>query len=409
MQVLFHFVGRNSVRYVRPHYYDDFKCIGGKCPDTCCSGWEIVIDDKSLDRYIHEKDAVGKELAKKINWQEGCFKQSGKYCIFLDGDRLCRLVKLKGEAYLCDTCHNYPRHTEEFEDVRELSLSISCPIAAKMVLECKEPLELVEEYCDEEDPLEEEFEDFDLLLFTKLEDARQIILMYAKDRNVAVAERMAYILKFAEELQECVDEDEVYRMDDIIEKYRQNFATGSHRTDYLPKSKYSDEQWKEYINCNRTCFETLMKAERMRDEWQDVMEGTYNLLYKDSDAKSRYINISEEFDMVYGPGGEHCGEYEIYRENLLIFFLYTYFCGAVYDNCIYSKAGLAVFSVCMMEEIIKASWVMNDKCDISDCRIELTWRYSREVEHSDNNIIMLEEWFYTAVDKLRGLVDLEIN
>ena len=36
------------MEYVYPDYYRQFTCIGGECPDTCCAGWEIVIDDKPL-------------------------------------------------------------------------------------------------------------------------------------------------------------------------------------------------------------------------------------------------------------------------------------------------------------------------------------------------------------------------
>lgn len=36
------------MEYVYPDYYRQFTCIGGECPDTCCAGWEIVIDDKTL-------------------------------------------------------------------------------------------------------------------------------------------------------------------------------------------------------------------------------------------------------------------------------------------------------------------------------------------------------------------------
>lgn len=39
---------------------------------------------------------------------------------------------------LCDTCRNYPRHIEEFEDLREISLSLSCPEAASILLSQKE-------------------------------------------------------------------------------------------------------------------------------------------------------------------------------------------------------------------------------------------------------------------------------
>ena len=37
--------------YTYPHYYRKFQCIASECEDTCCAGWEIMIDDKALEKY----------------------------------------------------------------------------------------------------------------------------------------------------------------------------------------------------------------------------------------------------------------------------------------------------------------------------------------------------------------------
>ena len=39
------------MHYKKPQYYDNFTCIADRCPDTCCAGWQIVIDDISLENY----------------------------------------------------------------------------------------------------------------------------------------------------------------------------------------------------------------------------------------------------------------------------------------------------------------------------------------------------------------------
>ena len=39
------------MRYLKPHFYDKFVCTAGDCPDTCCAGWQIMIDDASLEKY----------------------------------------------------------------------------------------------------------------------------------------------------------------------------------------------------------------------------------------------------------------------------------------------------------------------------------------------------------------------
>lgn len=85
-------------------------------------------------------------------------------------------------------------------------------------------------------------------------------------------------------------------------------------------------------------------------------------------------------------------KWEIFLEQIQMFFLYTYFCGAVYDDCIYSKIGLAVLSACYIQEYSMCSWYLNGKkTDMQEC-IRLAYRYAREVEHSDENLNTFEEW-----------------
>ena len=39
------------MQFTFPNYYKEFSCIAGACPDTCCAGWQILIDDKTLKKY----------------------------------------------------------------------------------------------------------------------------------------------------------------------------------------------------------------------------------------------------------------------------------------------------------------------------------------------------------------------
>ena len=38
-----------------PDYYKDFQCIADQCKDSCCIGWEIMIDSKSYKKYQNVK------------------------------------------------------------------------------------------------------------------------------------------------------------------------------------------------------------------------------------------------------------------------------------------------------------------------------------------------------------------
>jgi lysine-N-methylase len=58
---------------------------------------------------------------------------------------------------------------------------------------------------------------------------------------------------------------------------------------------------------------------------------------------------------------------------------------------------LSTFSVCFIEEIIVSEWLKNNKRITLEKCIEISYRYAREVEHSDDNLNILEEMF---IDRL---------
>ena len=37
-----------------PDYFDDFSCLAGACPHSCCIGWEVVIDEDTARKIIAE-------------------------------------------------------------------------------------------------------------------------------------------------------------------------------------------------------------------------------------------------------------------------------------------------------------------------------------------------------------------
>ena len=102
------------MQYSIPDYYKEFLCIAGQCEETCCAGWQIMIDKKSLKKYIHTKSLYRWTLLRGIDFLHGAFRQKKeKRCFFLNENNLCNLYSNLGESALCKTCKNYPRHIEE--------------------------------------------------------------------------------------------------------------------------------------------------------------------------------------------------------------------------------------------------------------------------------------------------------
>lgn len=368
------------MRYVKPDYYDAFQCVADKCPDSCCAGWQIMIDDASLEKYQQVKDAFGKRLQSQIDWREGSFMQYGGRCAMLNEENLCDLVIEKGEEWLCETCDRYPRHVEEYDGVREWSLSLSCPVAAGMILDKKKPLALLVEEDEEADPLEEEFEEFDFLLYTKLEDARNVLFQIAQNASKSIAQRLALIEEMAMQLQLCIEEERLYDMDDLIAAFQER----AHGSEELPLLE-GEVRFKEL----QKRFGYLEQLEHLRSEWTKVLENARRELY--NRGYEQYQEKYSSFVNELHQDGAKEKEWEQIQENLLMFFLYTYFCGAVYDEWIYSKAAMAVYSVVFIQELVMCRGILTDKAiDIQDY-IEVAYQYAREVEHSDDNLNLLEE------------------
>ncbi|MGN0295191.1 MAG: flagellin lysine-N-methylase [Lachnospiraceae bacterium] len=385
------------MRYCKPFYYDDFRCLAGDCPDTCCAGWQIYIDDDSLDRYERVKGSFGSRLVNSINWQEGAFYQDAGRCVFLNEEDLCDLHQELGESALCDTCRRYPRHVEEFDGLRELSLSLSCPEAARMLLTCTEPERFIQWETDEaEDSFEED--EMDYLLFTRLEDAREVMLRILGNRESDIENRMALVLGLAEEMQDCMDENRSFDMDDVIDRYRKGTETGEVQDKDLSEDPGAEAENAagshdgkfpgRYETCCRE-FPIFHKMEHLRPEWGLMLDDMWSTLY--ARGRETYEEICREFENYCESSSRNHTIRQQTGERLMTEFVYTWFCGAVYDEEIAVKIRFAVFSTRWIQELTMYRYVKNNGQLSMEDIIEMTWKYAREIEHSDVNLGILEE------------------
>lgn len=361
--------------YRKPHYYDKFSCTAEQCPDTCCAGWQIVIDENSLEKYSNVSGDFGIRLLNSINWREGIFEQYEKRCSFLNAENLCDIYKELGADALCDTCRLYPRHIEEFENLREFSLSLSCPVAAKMILQCQESVRFLEEE-DEKEECEEDFEDFDFLLFDCLLEVREKLFSIVQNRTIPIEKKMYCVLKIAKNLQTALDEGELFERDFMAE------------IELCLQEKAEDFSGNLY-EIVQAFRKDLLRLEVLREEWKTNLKAADNLFQK---GETWYVEKRDRYKAeIKNTIGQE--QWDIYKEQLLMFFLYTYFCGAVYDDMIYSKGVLSVISVFWIEEITFWSWAADEGQIEEKNLLETAYRYAREIEHSDENLNLLEEIF----------------
>lgn len=367
------------MQITRPAFYKEFSCIAGACPDTCCAGWQIMIDEKSLKKYQKFKGAFRNRLHNDIDWEEHSFHQYDHRCAFLNDENLCDIYSEAGQNMLCDTCRKYPRHIEEFEGLREYSLSLSCPEAARIFLSHKEKITFVTR---EVPAPEETYDDFDYLLFTALMDTRDYLFTVIQDRTVPVHLRRQKLLACAHDFQLSLNKNELFQWEDIRSRHQESgFGV-----------KFQDKVQK-WITDNIPSLHTLSvqiwkciipEMEVLCPGWHDFLRKTLVSLYgscqNDQQLKEAYDAFAKDYP-----------DWEIQEELLLLYWVYTYFCGAVYDDQIFAKIKMAVVCTFMIHELAVGTYLRNNHHFTFEDMVSICYQFSRELEHSDPNLNKMEE------------------
>lgn len=378
--------------YTIPHYYKKFQCIAGECPDTCCAGWQIVIDDRTREKYRRAEGAFGNRLHNSIDWKESCFQQYEGRCAFLNDENLCDIYQEAGKEMLCRTCRNYPRHIEEFEGSREISLSLSCPEAARLILSCREPVQ----FLTAEKAGEEEYEDFDFFLYTKLTDARDLMIRLLQDRREPVSLRIAMVLSLGHDLQRRIRSGQLFLVDQLLERYGKEGAF--RRMEERIKPYRVDKKSRSRLV--RELFEIFGELELLKADWpQYVKRAEQGLAQEEQFAageEAAQVTAGEESAAEWKKEIQDETSWEIWMEQLMVYFVFTYFCGAVYDENAYGKIKLAVVSTLLICEITRGIFADPSESsgkDLFSILTESAWKYSKEIEHSDVNLGRLERLF----------------
>lgn len=387
------------MRYIVPDYYKKFKCLASDCPATCCAGWQIMIDDKSLKKYASCPGIFGNRLVNSINWEEGRFKQYHSRCAFLNEQNLCDIHLEKGPDFLCRTCRRYPKHVEVYENEREISLSLSCPMVARLLLDKTDQAQFLtteKVRKNDGDHLQKNDDDFDEFLYSALQDCRSVLIAMAQNRNEVLNLRMAKILSLAHDVQNRIDSRQLFDTENVLERYQREGADTALAQKLIWFSLVNEEFYGEndrqradsdYLSVQWRLLDYLRDFEVLDPRWVPDLQRWRKALYGEGPAvylerKKRFLAEARAWETEY--------------EQILVYFLFVYFCGAVYDGDALRKAKMAVMSVRILRELAFAQWILAGEKLAAEDRAELAWRYARELEHSDPNLNamerMMEEW-----------------
>ncbi len=179
------------MRIIAPEYYSSFKCIANKCKHSCCIGWEIDIDDETMEKYNKISGAFGEKFKQNIEITDdcACFKLSdNERCPFLNSDNLCDIVLKFGEDYLSQICTDHPRFRNFFENTTEIGLGLCCEEAGRIILNQSSPFKLIVIDGDNEKNDNSDYEEFAKI--------RKIVLDILTDREFLIDERVNNLKDF---------------------------------------------------------------------------------------------------------------------------------------------------------------------------------------------------------------------
>lgn len=315
------------MKNIYPSYFEKFKCIADKCPDSCCKGWDVVVDDETNEYYQSVGGKFGEKLKKlteiDCDGDRIFVSQSGR-CPFWNENELCDIYINLGESHLCKTCREFPRLTQDYTVFTEHLLSFACPKAARLILGIDNAYDDFKNY-----DLDFLQCDYNAELMRFLLGARDKLKDIFTDKSLPFSGRLNVAVQFCENVQSAIDEFD-YSADIAIDR--------NCKEDIIHKKSLS------YV------FEMHKEFDIMTDEWREI-------LCKASEHADE--KIPEQYDDLF--------------KRMALYYIYRYFLTAVDSMNVLSTANRILCAYVVIGSALLTGEYETEK---------LFWLYSKEVEHS---------------------------
>ena len=193
------------MKIIKPSYFDTFRCIASFCPDSCCKEWDVLVDSDKAAFYRSLPGDLGDRLRQVLKDEDGetYMTIENRRCPMWRADGLCRIQAELGEGALCKTCRDFPRLTHDYGNFIEYGLELSCPEAARIILNTPSPVFIEQEVPGGEAP-EYDPVDMEVLLRTR-ETARGILA----DSTRSIGETLSLLILYAYQAQAALNGVEI--------------------------------------------------------------------------------------------------------------------------------------------------------------------------------------------------------
>lgn len=306
-----------------PSFYEKFQCIGSRCKQSCCIGWELEVDSETFNYY---KSVPGKFGDRLRNELKNVSNEGSEYysftlpvdgrCPFLNSDNLCDIVLNLGEEALCDICTTYPRYSFSYNDILEQSLTISCEEACRLLIDENDNEFVIEDSNFEYEYDEEDFVNEDAL--SEFNSTQKTLFDLLNNKELSFDKKLNQILN---------------------------------GTDYRELSSKEER------------LRILSLLDPLNKEWAD---------YMDKLLKNENIVNSDWNNQAYS--------------KLLTYFLFRYMPRGLFDEDFESKIRFCLFCIFCIKDLEEITKDVKKAASL----------FSREVEHSEDNIYcILEELLFS--------------
>lgn len=326
-----------------PEYFERFRCIGGDCPDTCCAGWEVDIDDESAEYYKSVKGPFGDILRSHIREEDGerYFPLTEKHrCPFLNDKNLCDIYSNIGEESLCQTCTEYPRYFMDIGNYEQMDMSLSCMELGRIFYTETGKID----YIRSENAAEG----------TELSDEEQETLIEV----LALRNQCISILQ---------DGD-----DSFLEKMKSIRALISEAEGAEPEEK---DKNRAFLKESYSDLVTLLESmDSINDEWSEKLRFYRQLADSEEDLCKEQSFLSENRTSL-----------DAWMSKTAVYFVFRYLIDTLIDGDIEFELCLIHRSLRLIYFMLFAEWLRKESIDISDM-IYVAHLYSKQVEHDDGNV-----------------------
>jgi lysine-N-methylase len=378
---------QKNVKMIYPSYIDKFQCIGGKCEDSCCIGWDIDIDKETFKKYHKVTDeAMKKMFQKNVHNNQYCTNKDLDYgriklgktkrCPFLDDENYCLIQGKFGEDYLSSVCTQFPRVLNKIDDYYEISLDAACPEAARIILGSKEKIEFKESekslgkyiMSGVLDTRSSEFKDTPIKYFKEIRDFSIKII---QNRNLNFSCRLYVLGDFLNELED-IESNEIkefireYDIENEAKSYKRESMNYVLQVSFLKNVLDS----LDILNEN--------DSHKFKKYTKEIMEG-YNI--KDNEHvienKDEYINAFEKYTEEYIESNSYI------FESYIVNFIYNNLFPFSESDCMFDGYILLLFRYSLMRFYLVGKYIYNGKDSVEDM-VEFIQLFAKAVEHDKN-------------------------